>query len=80
MDSAHVLYAFRNDLWKVGSDLLESDSRKDQRYGQFLTDLGYLLANHYQEKPDAVFDDTWRESMRESMRSSARFAQNVRLD
>jgi len=79
-DAAKVLYAFRNDLWKVGDELLGSTSRRDQRMGQLITELGYLLANHYQEKPDAVYDDTWRANMRESMRGSVAHAQNIRLD
>lgn len=81
---ASSFYAFRNDLWEVGHKLLESPSRRDQRFGQFAVDLGYLAAHHYQSLDnldlDAFYDDTWRESMRESMRSSAKFAQNMRLD
>jgi len=79
-DAAKVLYAFRNDLWKAGDELLSSASRRDQRMGQLMMDLGYLLANHYEKNPEAIYDDTWRANMRESMRSSAKFAQNVRSD
>ena len=77
---AQAAYAFRTDLWKVGHELLESSYRKDQRMGQLLVDMGYLFANHYQENTEAIFDDTWRESMRTSMRGSVAFAQNMRLD
>ena len=79
-DAAKVLYAFRNDLWKVGGELLDSPKARDQRMGQLITDLGYLLANHYEQNPEAIYDDTWRDSMRQSMKGSVAFAQNMRLD
>ena len=74
LNAESVLYSFRNDLWKAGGELLESEYTSDQKMGQLMTDLGYLLANHYQENPEAMNDDTWRENMRESMKGSARFA------
>ena len=79
-DAEKIVYAFRNDLWKVGGELAESASRKDQRMGELIHQLGSLLAYHYEEKPEAIYDDSWRASMRESMKGSVAFAQSMRLD
>ena len=79
---AMVVYAIRNDLWKVGGELLDSPKARDKRSGQLLMDIGYLIANHYQENADtgAINDDTWRDSMRQSIKGSVAFSHEMRLD
>jgi len=38
------VYFLRNTFWEVGKELLDSKSKREQRFGQFLTELGYLVA------------------------------------
>ena len=37
------VYFLRNTFWEVGRELLDSKSKREQRFGQFLTELGYLV-------------------------------------
>jgi len=38
------VYFLRNTFWRLGDELLDSESIRERRFGQFITELGYMLA------------------------------------